>query len=223
MVIFVMLTLWLGNWQTRRAEEKQALQARIDERANFAPLTVPARLVDAQVFAQHRVEVRGTYLNERTVFIDNRVYRNRPGYHVITPMKINGSGILIAINRGWVPADPRREILPRVPAFQDEQTVRGVAVKPLERAYELSGPVAAGPVKQNLALDRLGTEWGMPLQPVVVQQTGDVPDGLVRDWARPDTGADTHRAYALQWYVMSIAGLVLWIVLNLRKNRDSRQ
>jgi surfeit locus 1 family protein len=63
----------------------------------------------------------------------------------------------------------------------------------------------------------------MPLQPVVVQQTGDVPDGLVRDWARPDTGADTHRAYALQWYVMSIAGLVLWIVLNLRKNRDSRQ
>lgn len=223
MAIFVMLTLWLGHWQTRRAGEKQVIQDRLDELANVPPISIPAKLVGAQALAQHRVEVRGTYLNEKTVFIDNRVYRNRPGYHVITPMQISGTGILIAINRGWVPADPRREILPRVPAFQDEQTVRGVAVKPLERAYELSGPVAAGPVKQNLALDRLGEEWGMPLQPVVVQQTGEVPDGLVRDWMRPDAGADTHRAYALQWYVMSIAGLMLWIVLNLRKTRDSGQ
>ena len=133
-----------------------------------------------------------------------------PGYHVITPMKINGSGILIAINRGWVPADPRREILPRVPAFQDEQTVRGVAVKPLERAYELSGPVAAGPVKQNLALDRLGTEWGMPLQPVVVQQTGDVPDGLVRDWPASGSGSERNLAYAVQWYALSALSLGLW-------------
>ena len=220
-LVTVLLTGWLGHWQTNRAEEKQALQDRLDGLANQTRSRMPPLLVKADEFTQRKVEVFGVFLNEKTIFIDNRVYRKRPGYHVITPLRINGSDILVAINRGWAAADPRREILPKVPELIGTQAVQGIAVKPLARVYELSHENVVGPVKQNIALDRLLAEWGMALQPVVLQQTNDTGDGLVRDWPRPDTGADTHRAYALQWYVMAAVGLILWLSLNLRKTHDS--
>jgi surfeit locus 1 family protein len=220
-LVFIILTIWLGQWQTRRGDEKQTIQDRLDGLAHAPVVSLPPRTVVAEEFAQRKIEVRGEYLNEKTIFIDNRVYRSRPGYHVITPLRISGGDLLVAVNRGWIAADPRRVNLPRVPGPAGVQTVQGIAVRPLDRVYELSHENVTGPVKQNLALDRLRLEWGMALQPVVLQQTNDTADGLIRDWPRPDAGTDTHRAYALQWYVMAAVGFILWIALNLRKIRDN--
>lgn len=220
-IIFILLTMWLGQWQTRRAEEKQAIQDRTDALANAPFFLLPQSPVVAEEYVQRPIEVRGEFLNEKTIFIDNRLYRSRPGYHVITPLRMTGSDMLVAINRGWVASNPRREILPNVPADIGVQVIQGIAVKPLDRAYELTPEQTVGPVKQNIALDRLRVEWAARLQPVVLQQTSDSGKGLVRDWPRPDAGADTHRAYALQWYVMAAVGMILWITLNLRKSVDS--
>ena len=55
------------------------------------------------------------------------------------------------------------------------------------------------------------------IQPIVVLQTSAAGDGLVREWPKPDAGVNTHRAYALQWYVMAVLIAGSWIGLNLRK------
>jgi len=47
------------------------------------------------------------------------------------------------------------------------------------------------------------------------------PDGLVRVWERPDAGVNTHRAYALQWYVMGLMIAVLYFSLNLKRTDDN--
>jgi surfeit locus 1 family protein len=60
----------------------------------------------------------------------------------------------------------------------------------------------------------------LAMQPVVVLQTGKAPDGLVRDWPKPDAGVNTHRAYALQWYVMAVLAVALWLGLNLKKTGE---
>jgi surfeit locus 1 family protein len=54
---------------------------------------------------------------------------------------------------------------------------------------------------------------------VVLQQTNDASDGLVREWDRPDLGIDKHRGYALQWY--SLAGLTAVLLLALSLKRES--
>jgi len=223
-LVFITLTMWLGEWQTHRAEEKQAIQDRLDALANEPFVLLPLVPVAVEEFVQRRIEVRGEFLDEKTIFIDNRVYRGRPGYQVITPLRLTGSDMLVAINRGWVASNPRREILPNVPADIGVQVIQGIAVKPLDRTYELTLEQTAGPVKQNIALDRLRVEWAARLQPFVLQQTSDAAGkGLVRDWPRPDAGADTHRAYALQWYVMAAVGVILWLTLNLRKSVDGEK
>ncbi len=55
------------------------------------------------------------------------------------------------------------------------------------------------------------------LQPVVLQQTTASDDGLIRRLARPDAGADTNRAYALQWYVFAALTVILYVALNLKR------
>lgn len=215
--VFVLLTLSLGEWQTQRAQEKLELRARIEALAASPVVALPARAIEASEFAQRQIEVRGVFIADKTIFIDNRVYRMQPGYHVVTPLRISGGNSHVAINRGWVAADPRREVLPRVDTPAGEQVLQGIAVIPPERVYELAPDTAPGPVKQSLVLDRLRAQWAIALEPIVMLQTSSAADSLVRDWPRPDAGVNTHLAYALQWYVMAAVGVLLWVSINLRK------
>ena len=45
----------------------------------------------------------------------------------------------------------------------------------------------------------------------------DQPDGYLRDWQPAATGVDRHMGYALQWFAMAATLLVIYVVVNLRK------
>jgi surfeit locus 1 family protein len=51
----------------------------------------------------------------------------------------------------------------------------------------------------------------------VIEQHSDLPDGLARDWAPHDAGAEKHEGYALQWYSLAALAVVLALVLSFRK------
>jgi surfeit locus 1 family protein len=151
------------------------------------------------------------------VYIDNRVHKGVAGYHIVTPFRIEGADLHVLVNRGWVAAGPRRDRLPVVAAAPGLQTIEGLAVVSGGPAYELAPDAAPGPVRQHLSIERIGTDTGLRLQPLVVQLKSDAKDGLVRAWERPDAGVNTHRAYALQWYALALLTLVVYIVLGFRR------
>lgn len=217
LVIFA-LTLSAGNWQTGRAAEKLALQQRLDAFARGPAVVLAQDRMEPTAVADHRVSVRGRFVAGQTLYIDNRVYRGAPGYHVVTPLQIEGGDRHVLVNRGWIAAGPDRGKLPPVVTSADLINVEGIAIVPLAHPYELAPDTNNGPLRQNLVLERIAAEMKLAMQPVVVLQTGAAPDGLARDWPKPDAGVNTHRAYALQWYVMAALSLVLWLGLNLRKN-----
>jgi surfeit locus 1 family protein len=209
------VTVSLGLWQTRRATEKEALQARRDAFATDAAVWLTAQQVSADAHALRRVAARGEYAHRYTILLDNRVYRGRVGYEVVSPLRIAGSEMHVLVNRGWVPAGRTREQLPQIATPAGEQTIEGIAVVPSTRVYELARDVPKTGVWQNLMLDRYRSWSGLELQPVVIQQTNDAADGLVRDWQRRDIGAARHRGYALQWFSLSLLTVVLYVALNL--------
>jgi surfeit locus 1 family protein len=211
----------LGNWQTRRAEEKLALQQRFDILAQGPVLSLPSSPVSAAHYVHNRIVVRGEFASQHTVLIDNRVLKGLPGYHVVTPLRIFGGNMHVLVNRGWVAVGPRRDQLPEIRTPTGEVVVEGLAVIPLERVYELGKETTSIPVVQHLVLDRMRVRTALKLQPVVLQQMSDTPDGLVRVWERPDAGVNTHRAYALQWYVMGLMIAVLYFSLNLKRTDDN--
>jgi surfeit locus 1 family protein len=211
----------LGNWQTRRAEQKIALQQRVTARAQAPVLSLPSTPVAAEGYEHSRVTVRGEFVLQHTVFVDNRVQRGLPGYDVVTPLRIRGGDMHVLVNRGWIGIGPTRERFPKIPAPTGELVLEGLAVIPPERVYELAGEAGTGPLVQHLVLSRIRERTGLNLQPVVLLQTNEFPDGLARVWKRPDMGVNTHRAYALQWYAMGLLILVLYITLNLRRGNGS--
>jgi surfeit locus 1 family protein len=213
----IALTVALGNWQTRRAEEQLALGRELDAAAGHALLALPPEPVDAQAYAFSRVSARGVYSARHTILLDNKVLRGIAGYQVLTPLKIAGGDRYVLVNRGWVAAGARRDVLPQVTTPTGIESVEGIAVVPSGRIFELDTNTEQGIVWQNLALARYEKWSGLKLQPVVLQQTNEAGDGLARVWNRPDTGADKHRGYAFQWYALAATILIAYVVFSFKR------
>ena len=213
----IALTLAMGNWQSRRAEEKLALGHNLDNAARGAVLVLPPRPVDAHDYEFARVSARGTFSAQHTILLDNKVLHGIPGYQVLTPLKISGGDMYVLVNRGWVAAGARRDSLPQIRTPAAIEAVEGVAVVPTRRFLELDANTEEGIVWQNLLLARYAKWSGLKLQPVVLQQTSAADDGLVRAWERPDTGVARHRGYAFQWYAFAATIFIAYVVFSFRR------
>jgi len=217
---FIALTIALGNWQTRRAEEKLEAGRRIDEAARGSVLSVPALQADAASFERRRVVAKGTFVARDTFFLDNKIMHGVAGYQILTPLRPESGGVHVLVNRGWIAAGDRSR-LPSVPTPEGLQTIEGEAVVPSSRFLELAPEQGTGPLRENLLLAREEKRLGLNLQPFVIQQTSDTRDGLVREWERPDAGVERHRSYALQWYSFAALAAVLYVVLGFKRADSS--
>ncbi|MGC4061704.1 MAG: SURF1 family protein [Aquabacterium sp.] len=191
--------------------------------------------------AQQPVVLRGHWLAGNTVFLDNRPMDQGSGFIVVTPLVLTPEqsghcrGHIVLVQRGWVPRDQQdRTHLPDLLTPDAEVEVTGRVVVALSQVYQLGQEAEPPPhqtghiVRQN-ADAAFWTTWlgQAPLVGAVLQvqaaQPADAPE-LVRHWAEPGFGADRHKAYALQWFVMSavLAGLTIWFqIISPRRQRDT--
>ena len=220
--VFIALAISLGNWQTRRAEEKLELGRRVDEAAKGTVLSVPSVRLDGSALERRRVSARGRFVARAALFLDNKVLHGAAGYHVLTPLKLEGGEELhVLVNRGWIAAGERSR-LPAVPTPETVQTIEGTVVVPSTRFVELAPETMDGPRRQNLVIAREEKRLELGLQPFVIEQTSDAQDGLAREWQRPDTGVDRHRSYALQWYSFAALAAVLYVALTFKRADSGR-
>lgn len=211
------LFLSLGFWQLRKAEAASALQAEIAACALAAPIEMPVTPADAAALRHRRFVLRGSYDAGRQILIDNRVHGGRAGYHVVTPLKLDGAAMHVLVNRGWVPAAADRRVLPQVPPPTARVEITGVAVLPPARFFTLGEVASPGTVWQNLDLARFRDHAGVPLQPVVLQLDATAPGGYVRDWPRVDERALRNLGYAWQWFGFAAASAGIWLYFLLRR------
>jgi surfeit locus 1 family protein len=204
----------LGNWQTRRADEKRALGEQLASALRGPAIELSASPVDPQTLVMKKVAARGRFRDEYTVFLDNKLRRGRLGYEVLTPLRMDGMHVLV--NRGWVAAGRRREQLPDIRASEGEVRVEGLALARLPRVLE-AGPAQVGKVRQNVEIEDFAKETGLQLHPIVIEQHSPADDGLLREWPRPDAGTEKHMSYALQWYSLAVLAVVLLVVLSIRR------
>lgn len=227
----IAVTCALGNWQLGRAHDKIDRAARLAALAARAPVDLAGDQTDAAPLVDRHVRARGTFDDHRTVLLDNRPHGNgtdsRAGFLVLTPLKLADGGQVLVL-RGWLPRDAqdRTRIAP-FPTPAGEVTVEGTALAAVPRVYSLGQDPAAEAgrkIRQNIDLAAYAREIGTPLVPVVLEQSSDTGDGLARDWAPADFGADRHYGYAAQWFGLAALTVVLVAVLGWRRaRRDAAQ
>lgn len=214
-------TVSLGNWQTRRAEDKLALQAQRDAAERAAPIEVSARdIAELPRRVPLRVKLRGRFAHEQTIWLDNRMMDGRAGFVVVTPLQVEGTDTAILVMRGFAARDPAdRQRLPAIGEPRGEVQLEGLALAEAPRLLELGAAPPPGrlpAIWQNLDYAAFERASGRPVARIVVQQTSDGGDGLARRWPRPSAGVDKHRGYALQWYALAVLVAVLAAVVLLR-------
>lgn len=221
-LLTVALTFSLGQWQLRRAAQKQALQASLDQKSLVAPLNNAelaelANLAALQpqalaALSDRRVDITGQWQAAQTVYLDNRPMNGRPGFWVMTPLQLSGTRQVVLVQRGWIPRDfSDRSRLAPVETSSQQVRLQGRMAPAPGKLYAFKG-ADTGLIRQNLDIGALAAESGLPLLPVLVLQTGPASEGLQREWAAPNTGIDKHHGYAAQWFGLSalVLGLYVW-------------
>lgn len=228
----VLLGVSLGLWQLRRAEEKASMQSAQD-RAAAAPALVLADVAAAgeslpspAVLDGVRVQATGTFEASRSVFLDNRTREGVAGLHVLTPLKLAGAHGYLIVLRGWVARDPAdRNRLPALQTPPGPVRVEGMAMAELQQPMMLGEDPVPGPgdrLWQHFTFEKFARWSGAPPYPVIVRQTvePDYQDGLARDWNQPGMSVDRHRGYAFQWFALTAAAVVTWLILLWRRGRS---
>jgi len=224
MLVLVALGIALGNWQTRRAAEKTALQATLDQRTKAPPLALGAAAVDPAAVQYRRVIVTGEFVPSWPVFLDNRPLEGRSGFVLLMPFRIAGAHKYVLVARGWLARDPGGHV--RIPKFDTPAgsvTIEGSAVPRPARVMQLGPPprLAPGAIVQNVEVGEVARASGLDLQPFLLEQTG--PDGpraageaLVRKWPAPGIDVDRHKGYAFQWYALALMAFLFFVITGFR-------
>lgn len=218
----------LGQWQTQRAEQKVALQQRMQARASAPPLQqLPADEADDPDEFRH-IRLRGEFIPQWTIYLENRPHNGAVGFHVLTLFKPLGSTRAVVVARGWAPRDALdRTRLPPAPLPVGLTQVEGVLRRDAGHVLQLGQADAPRPqaILQNLEVDALARASGMTLSSYVIEQGAGTPgseDGLVRDWPLPSLGIERHRGYAVQWYALAAMAIVFFIVTGYRRGRNEQ-
>ncbi len=98
----IALTVRLGFWQRDRAHQKEALEANVLRYEHATPFVAGSAPVVLKAVEFHRVRASGRFLPDQAVFLDNRPYRDQPGFYVVMPMRLADGGTVL-VNRGWLP------------------------------------------------------------------------------------------------------------------------
>ncbi|WP_354687152.1 SURF1 family protein [Cupriavidus necator] len=231
-LVVIAVTCALGNWQLNRAHEKEVRAARLQALAAQPPVVLGTAPL-AQPATDRTIRVTGRFDTARTVLLDNRPHGNggdsRAGFLVLTPLQITApagdAGVMqaVLVLRGWLPRDAQdRSRIAPFPTPAGEITIEGTALAAVPRVYSLGQAASAeagSKIRQNVEIAAYAAETGLALHPLVVEQRNDTGDGLARDWAPADLGADRHYGYAFQWFGLAALTVVLVIVLGWRRAR----
>lgn len=217
-LLLLVVLLWLGFWQLNRAEEKRVFLA---EHRNDHGEAVIQLEPDLPLESLHHQPAMATghYDPAHQFLLDNKVHEGRVGYQLLTPFRLRGSSVAVLVNRGWIPMQGGREVLPDPRVAEDQREILG-RIKIPTNAFMLGEeqPREAWPYRvQQVDTAALQEELGYPLMPAVLLLDAQQPDGFVRDWDALPFGPERNVGYSVQWFGLALALLIIYLVVNTRK------
>lgn len=212
------LLVSLGFWQVRRLGEKEALIARIEQRATQAPQPIPPperwATLRAEDYDFMHVRASGRYIGGRDALIfapPPEGASREPGYSLATPFELAGGGVLL-VDRGFLPASKADDAAFRA-APSGETTLVGVLRAPERRnPFTPADEPARGVFfarDPGAIATALGLTDAAPFALVI-----DAVPATASDWPRPIGGvptiANNHFSYAVTWFGLSLALLAIF-------------
>lgn len=209
-----------GLWQLSRANEKRILLQAFTAGTASEPAPLPEAGADIAHRRYQRVRAEGRYDAGHQILLDARIRGGRVGYEVITPLLIDTRAVLV--NRGWIAADPNRSRLPDVSVGAEARVVDGL----LDRLPRAALAAAPEPASGDASWPRrmlypdaraIASALGYPVEDFLVLLDPAAADGYDREWLPELMTPRQHVGYAVQWFALCGALIVIYVVVNIRR------
>ena len=218
----------LGYWQLERGSVKSAMQAKQNQPdSDFESVSLPLR--DLQAWRYKKVSLFGEYQPGRQFLLDNQVRDGVAGYNIFTPFQDSKSQLWFLVDRGWLPQARYRQVLPDIDFAAQPGRVAGTIYVPYDEPYRLGGiddgEKQAWPRRvQYIDYQQLSVRFGKALQKFTLRLDANQANGYRRDWSAAALPASKHYGYALQWFAMALAVIILWWLYSLKPllNKNAR-
>ncbi len=201
----------LGAWQLRRAQFKTELLDRIAS-AERSPVAAFS-MTNAEHF--RNVIVTGDWIAARALALDNQLQQGRPGVRWYVPIKTTQGSILL-VDLGWQMRSDRSVPL-TLPPLPDGE-LSGVLLPPPGAGLMLGADAPGWPkLVTRLDFAQLEPYFDAPLLNSVLELKNAQSPSIRAELLPPER----HRGYAVQWFGLSLAVLVIYLTLALRGRRKS--
>lgn len=222
-IVIVGVLLSLGFWQLNRAEQKKQFLEHQQTMQDNGELTMDGATPDDLATLKYRkVHLTGEYDAAHQFLLDNQHVNGKVGYFVLTPFLIQNSAKAVLINRGWLPLNVDRRVLPPIPIITRSLTLTGKINSFPSVGIKLAGaeqPTATWPSVVGLVEPQvLSKTLGYALYSFQIELDKEQPDGYLRDWHLAKImQPEQHVAYAIQWFGLAFVFTLLFIWFNFRK------
>ncbi len=211
-VFFVLIFIWLGVWQLHRYHYKKILMNNYQSRLQAAPK--PFSDIKNEDIQFQSVIVKGRYLKDSVMLIQNRLYQGRLGFEVLTPFQVADSEKLLLVDRGWI-EKPANQAIPKVTLDQEVLTTTGY-IKLLDEHQFILGknilyPLIHPLTMQKIDIAELSKLTHFSYYPFVLRLALSEQNGFVRDWTITAVEPERHMGYAIQWFVMAFVLMLAYL------------
>lgn len=217
--IFLPITISAGFWQLQRATEKEQILAS-QQAMQEAPRQDFSNLSMAEEHQYRRVTVSGERKLEQVFLVDNKVRSGRIGYEILFPLQVvvAQENYWLIVNRGWIGAGLDRSVLPAIPPLDTELQLTGhlyqALGKPLVLAEEVWSPGVSPLRIQHFDQDKMTKYLKGKVYPYVLRLAESPFPELKIGWPIVNVQPEKHTAYAVQWFAMALALLMLTVFAN---------
>lgn len=223
-VPIVLICLGLGVWQVQRLYWKEGLIAERAAAAKAAPVPAPQTFAEAKKLEFRPVTLDGVFLNDREIYLHAIAPSGREGYQVLTPLMV-AEGEAVFVDRGFIPTELRDPEKREAGQLSGTQHVTGLVRLPPPGKPNWFLP--ANNAAQNhwfwvdlpgmAAADRLEKTAPYYIDADATPNPGGWPKG----------GSDLipelpnhHLQYAITWFALAGAMIVIYVMAHRRPGRD---
>jgi surfeit locus 1 family protein len=227
-LLLVGICLALGIWQMQRLAWKNALIADLEKAQSEPPLTaadLPENDEALKALNFRKVRLTGIFMDDREFHLIGRYYQGALGYDVLTPFYLADSKRVLLVNRGWIPLEKKD------PATRPELLAAGgTVVEGLLLVSQRANPFLPdhdihGNVWFWYDIARMNAETKLDMPSVVVETVNPHYKESRLPYPRANyaiTLRNDHLYYAVTWFSLAFAGILIFFLAHRVKNEKNK-
>lgn len=221
--LFAASCVALASWQLERRDQAVSKITRMVENYDKQALRFEElsdlSLEQVTAYEWRPLEIEGNYLPDAELLVRNRPIAGQPGFLQLVPFQL-GSGELLIIERGWIPADS--ELAPAnsfTPTSDAKSLIARVKLSELTPNRDSPAGFVTSIHLESLA-DQLGKDLEQRLYLRLISEEPPVT-AAPQPLGKPVLDEGNHLSYAVQWILFALMGFyaLFWAIKQEREYR----